>query len=162
MINRIRNSLFNAAFYVAVFGAAYVGTFTLGRAFETAYFPVFSYFEITSATELKSGAIRVQVRFSKLRQCEPGGFAWYAGKRDGNFRAVVVDIPKQYGAQTNIRPVGRGQVSEPFDLILTPEEFEAGIFADVYSRCHPLWLTRSEVYPDPDKLQELKVRRARD
>lgn len=159
LVTAVRVRLFNAAFYVSMAVVAYVMLFTVGRSVETAMFPVFSYFRIASVQEIEPNVIRLQVSFTKDRDCEPGGYAWYAGQRGGTFRELGVRTIPPEGNQTGIRPLGAGQVSRPFDLLISADEFEAGIFADVYSRCHPLWLSRSEVYPDPRRSRPVRVKR---
>jgi len=42
-------------------------------------------------------------------------------------------------------PVGRHRTK--LDVDVNPVEFANGIYAEVFSRCHPFWVTRSVVLP---------------
>lgn len=137
---------------LAVIGAYFL-FFWFGPSIETRFFPVFSYFRIIDAVEIGPNQIQVRVAFDKLRQCAPAGYGWYLGHRDnGDFEEIDVDA-----GSSGVRPAGR-QISRPFVLHMSASDLESGaVFANVFSRCHQLWLSRTEVYPDPNTAQTIVV-----
>ena len=139
---------------LAVIGAYFL-FFWFGPSIETRFFPVFSYFRIIDAVEIAPNEIRVRVAFEKMRQCAPAGYGWYIGRRDsGDFEEIDVDA---LGSANAVRPEGR-QISRPFVLHMSAADLESGaVFANVFSRCHQLWLSRTEVYPDPNSAQIIVV-----
>jgi hypothetical protein len=119
--------------------------FVIGPWIETKWFPAYSKFKIVSIERAGDRQSRVIFRFTKNRQCEPVGNSWFFGEPGAAFRQLKVQIDNQ-DAFTAVRPLGT-QTSNPYVLDATVEELANATFAVIYNRCHPFWLTRSEIYP---------------
>jgi len=115
-----------------------------GPVLETNLYPAYSRFTVHSIEPLPGGRSRVQFRFTKLRLCEPAGYAWYNGDPRGLFNQVP--IVSENAAPAPSRPLG-DQLSSFYVIDVTPETMAAATFAEVFSRCWPLWMTRSIIYP---------------
>lgn len=89
------------------------------------------------------GQSRAVFRFTKLRQCDPQGSAWFAGEMGKAFRQLPMTIQ---GGGTSLRPLGE-QLTSPYIIDAPPEVVRGAVFAEIYSRCWPLWTTRSVIYP---------------
>lgn len=120
--------------------------FTFGPVFETRFFPVYSKFKIVSVERISATTSKAVFQFTKRRQCEPQGFAWYFGEPGGAFRQLQVFIDRPKNAGNFIRPIGT-QTTDPYIIEATVEQLASATFAEIYNRCHPFWLTRSEIYP---------------
>ena len=120
---------------------------TFGPVIETRHFPVYRDFRILSMTEQEPGVLRVVASFTKVRDCEPAGYAWFRGSRDmGTFDQIEVrSVSVQDGSGTG-RPMGP-QTSSPFEVHATLEEME-NVFVNIFHRCpFQPWVTRTEAYP---------------
>lgn len=118
--------------------------FVFGQPLETRFMPVYSKFEITSVEPHGEAQSRVVFRFTKYRACDPQGFSWYAGDPAASFRQII--IQREGGQGGGSRPLGT-QESSPFIIDATPEQLRNIVFAEIYSRCHFLWNTRTDIYP---------------
>lgn len=121
-----------------------IAVFTFGPWLETTFLPVYSKFKIISMEELPDGQAKVVFRFTKLRQCEPQGAAWFFGEPGSAFRQLKVTV--QNPNPTSSRPLGT-QITYPYVMDVTVEQLADATFAEIFNRCHPFWLTRSEIYP---------------
>jgi len=142
----MKRFVLNVSYYTLLLMVVLPTVYTAGPWLETKYWPVFSKFTIVSATEIAPGRTRVVVAFDKNRDCAPAGFGWFSGTRGGPFEELPVIAPMQNTGDASGRPVGR-QLSRPFDVDVPAAQIAGHVFADIYSRCHPLWVTRSEAYP---------------
>lgn len=123
-----------------------VGVFTVGPMLETRYFPVYSKFTLDHIAPQPNGRTIIYSTFTKYRDCVPIGFAWYVGDGINVRQLQVIVLRADHEAPTPVRPVGTQRMS-PFEVDASPEEIASLAFAEVYTRCHPLWTTRSEVFP---------------
>lgn len=123
-----------------------VAVFVIGPWIETKWFPVYSKFKIISVERISDTQSKIIFRFDKKRQCEPQGFAWYFGEPGGAFRQLQVFIDRPKGMTAAIRPLGV-QTTDPYVIDASVEDIANATFAEIYNRCHPFWLTRSEIYP---------------
>lgn len=119
--------------------------FVFGRPLEMQFFPVYSKFEILSIEPYGADQSRAVFRYTKYRDCDPQGFSWYAGDPAAAFRQIGIE--RDGGAIGSApRPLGTQQ-SSPFIIDATPEQMQDIVFAEIYSRCHFLWTTRTDIYP---------------
>lgn len=116
---------------------------TIGPELESRFYPVYDKFVILTITPIKPGWVRVQFRSTKYRICAPRGFVWFEGQADETSRIVDYDI---VGERDGLLPEG-DFVSLPYDMNVTEEELRTTVYAEVFSKCHFLWLTKSVVYP---------------
>jgi hypothetical protein len=113
----------------------------VGPTLETGYFPVYSKFKILKATDTPEG-LSMTIQYKKLRDCEPQGYGWFVGDIGVGRREVR--------SGNNFTSVSR-----PVDSLITrfvvirdlKLEDLTQLYAEIYSRCHPLWVTRSVIYP---------------
>lgn len=113
-----------------------------GPMVETAFFPVYSRFILESAMPLPSGESEVVFNFQKLRTCQPRGYAWFNGEL-GNF-SEKLDVRVRPNLPSP-RPLG-WQRTSPYIIEATPDEVRNAVSGEIYSECHPFWITRSVVY----------------
>jgi len=124
----------------------YLGVVSVGPWVETTYFPVYSSFEIVSIEASGDHQSRAVFKFTKYRECESAGFAWFQGELNTPLRPLEVRVVRDPGDPVTVRPLGE-QLSSPYLLDVTLDRIENVTFAEVFSRCHPFWLTRSIIYP---------------
>lgn len=115
--------------------------FTVGPWIETKYFPVYSKFTIVESQQTPEG-LQMVARFTKKRNCDPQGYGWFVGDF-GALRQVRLHTLPGY---TIHRPLGT-QLTQPFVVKELTVADLANIYAEVYHRCHPLWITRTVIYP---------------
>lgn len=131
-----------------IIGLCTVGAFySVGPALETTYWPVVSKMQIVHMEPAEEGWVKMRVSFTKLRDCEYVGLAWFKGTRPDDFERVAVMLqrdPSDTGSPT--RPLGT-QRAGPWRVAVTPEEFKYKSFAQLWHRCHPFWTTVTEFYP---------------
>ncbi len=113
-----------------------------GPAIETRFFPVYSHFEVVTADKAEGGTIAT-FKFTKYRDCEARGWAWYVGEFGAVARQVEVRPVKDISVR---RPVGPS-ISAPYLIAAEPDQVRDQMQAEILSYCHPLWLTRSVVRP---------------
>lgn len=129
---------------IAVLLIAVMAIFTFGPLLETKFFPVYSKFQLINATASDKGT-SAQFMFTKFRNCDPQGWAFFNGELGQAFYQIPVNI--HGGPDVRIRPLGTQQSYVYEFHNVTPEQLASTVFAEIYSHCHPLWLTRSIVYP---------------
>lgn len=114
----------------------------VGPAAETRFFPVYSRFEVVTAEKSPEGTIAT-FKFTKYRDCEARGWAWYVGEFGAVSRQVEV---KPVDGSVPSRKVGPN-VSSKHLIAADPQQVRDDMYAEIYTRCHPFWLTRSVVRP---------------
>lgn len=114
----------------------------VGPAVETRFFPVYSRFEVVTAAPAEGGTIAT-FKFTKYRDCEARGWAWYIGEFGAISRQVEVKPVKE---TSPMRKIGE-RVSSPHLIAAEPEQVRDEMHAEILSYCHPFWLTRSVVRP---------------
>jgi hypothetical protein len=121
--------------------------YVVGPVIETRFFPVVSKLTINSLGRSPEGYAVVSAEFTKLRDCEYIGLAWFRGTPSTDFERVPVIIMRQPGDTSGpTRPVGR-QRSGPWIVHMPPEEIRGNSFAQLHHRCHGFWLTTTAFYP---------------
>lgn len=116
-----------------------LGIFVAGPEIETRWFPAYSRFEVLKIEPHEKGS-KVTVRYSKFRDCIPQGYAWYLGDLGDNMRQLTVSA----NLTAPSLPIGRHTSTQIIEV--TPEEFAGSLYAEVFSKCHPFWITRSVVF----------------
>ena len=117
-----------------------------GPRIEASYFPVVN--SLTNV-ELKQDGndVILTATMNKLRNCEYIGASWY--KQDGNgvkdqLRYVsLVDA----GDSPPTRPVGKQLVGPLSIRGITVQQMGLNVYAEIVHRCHPMWLTTTQLYP---------------
>lgn len=145
MENNLAYRLLNFGLTAAAISVLLIGFFVIGPWIETKWFPVYSKFTIISVERLDDRQSKVVFKFTKYRQCDPQGYGWYFGEPGAAFRQLKVAIDGRT-TTNNIRPIGI-HISDEYTMDATVEEIASATFAEIYSRCHPFWLTRSEIFP---------------
>lgn len=123
------------------------GFYSLGPKLETARWPVVSKLKILKVEETPEHWTKIQVSFTKLRDCEYLGVSWYLGARTNMFERVAVVLqrdPPDVGSPN--RPLGT-QRAGPWLIAINEHDFYNRSFALVFHRCHPFWNTITEFYP---------------
>ncbi len=144
MNRSISQRLLNFGLTTTAVAILLIAFFTFGPWIETKWFPVYSKFKIVSIERAEESKSKVVFKFTKLRQCEPQGAAWFFGEPGSAFRQLRVEI--QNPNPTASRPLGT-QLTFPYVIDATVEQVANATFAEIYNRCHPFWLTRSEIFP---------------
>lgn len=134
-MTRLLNALLNAAIVIITL----LFIFVFVPAIETRWFPVYSLFEVVEIAPSDKGS-KVTFRYTKFRDCYPQGYAWFSGDIGRGYKQLNI-VPRVSVPQT---PVGRHQTT--MEIEITPEEFTGPLYAEIYSRCHPFWVTRSVVF----------------
>lgn len=114
----------------------------VGPAVETRFFPVYSRFQVVSAEPVEGGTVAT-FRFTKYRDCEARGWAWYIGEFGALARQV--EINRVNGTSARRKP--GLTVSSPYFIAATPDQVRNDMQAEILSYCHPFWPSRSVVRP---------------
>lgn len=131
---------------VTFFMTAYT-IFIVGPAIEARYMPVVSKLTITDISVDESGNAVVLAEFTKRRECEYLGLAWYRGQPTGGFERVSLILLRQDGDTSSPnRPPGT-QRSGPWIIGMTPDEVLTNSFALLSHRCHAFWVTTTPFFP---------------
>lgn len=133
------------ALYVCAAMVFMMGFFTIGPVVETTFFPPYGKFKLLSVEPYGEGQSRAIFSFDKRRSCTPAGFAWFNGEMGASYTIVdfVIDSPSGSGIT---RPPGH-HISSPYIIDVPPNDVRTQLLGEIYSRCHPFWISRSEVYP---------------
>lgn len=136
--------LINWALNVIVAMLMMMTFFFFGPIIESKFWPVYSRFTAVEVKDVPERGVSATFQFTKLRNCDPQGYAWYNGELGNSFRQLNIrSIPQV----TRRSPLGT-QLTSPIVLEgVTVPELTTSVFAIVYSRCHPLWISESLVYP---------------
>ena len=133
----------NIALTMMMLGTLVITSFIVGPAIETRFFPVHGHFELVSVAA-KDGNTVGQFKYEKRRECPAQGFAWFAGEFGATSRQVEV-MPAE--RRSSVQPLGT-HVTVPYVFVgTTPDQVRSSMRAEIYNRCHPFWLTRTEIYP---------------
>ena len=139
--------LFMAFCYAITFCMALYFVSMIGPHLETRFLPVVSKLTITELKADENGQAIVDAMFTKLRQCEFIGIAWYRGRADGEFERVPVILLRREGDTSSPnRPVGT-QRAGPWIIGMPAAEIRNNSFAQLIHRCHPFWVSTTEFYP---------------
>lgn len=122
----------------------YMGVATIGPYLESKVWPAYSRFTIESIEPYGENQSRVVFSYWKYRMCEPQGFAWFAGDLGLSYRQLT--MRSDATRATPPRPLGYN-LSQPYIVDVEPNALRDGTFAEIYSRCHPFWVSRSSIYP---------------
>ncbi|MCB5201867.1 hypothetical protein LH464_05165 [Neorhizobium sp. T786] len=131
--------------YLSAVMVLMMGFFTIGPELETRFWPAYGKFRLVSVEPYGEGHSRAVFEFEKKRSCTPAGFAWFNGEIGNSYQVVnfSIDGPGGSGVQ---RPTGH-HVSSPYIIEVNPNDVRTRLLGEIYSRCHPFWITRSEVFP---------------
>lgn len=113
----------------------------IGPIVETRFFPVYSRFAVEDIRAAEGGT-EARFRFTKFRDCDARGWAWYVGDFGATSRQVEVKSTEN----AVDRPLGMF-VSNPYFIAADPNQVSNEMYVEIHSRCHPFWLTVSVVYP---------------
>lgn len=114
----------------------------VGPAAETRFFPVYSRFDVVSAEPAEGGTIAT-FKFTKYRDCEARGWAWYIGEFGALARQVEIKNVQGVSKRRKLGPT----TSLPYLIAAEPDQVRSEMHAEILSYCHPLWLSRSVVRP---------------
>ena len=132
---------------IAIWFAVLWTSYLLGPAIETHYHPAVSKLTIIEMKDDGHGRTLMRTEFTKLRDCEFVGIAWFRGSPDGTFERVPVVLIREPGDNSSPnRPLGR-QRSGPWEIGMLPDEIRGNSFAKLWHRCHIFWLTETDFYP---------------
>lgn len=136
------------AFFGTVGGlCAIYAFFTAGPAIETRFWPVLSKLTIVEVKPLTDETSAVRAEFTKLRNCDYLGIAWYRGSEQRDFERISMTPMKEpEDTSSPNRPVGT-QRAGPWRLTMPAEEVAGNSFVQVFHRCHPFWTTMTRFYP---------------
>lgn len=119
----------------------------IGPSIERNYFPVVSKLTIDSLGSDEQGHSVVGARFTKFRDCEYIGIAWFRGSLEQGFERVPVILWRKPGDRSSPnRPIGM-QRAGPWLIAVSPDEIHTNSFARLFHRCHPFWLSRTDFFP---------------
>lgn len=122
-------------------------TFALGPMIETRWFSPVSHLTVLSMEATPDGRTAMKVSFTKYRDCEYLGIAWYRGDHGGEFERVPIELRREPGdVSSPNRPVGT-QIAGPWIISVPIEEIRTNSFAELSYHCNPFWVTRAEFYP---------------
>jgi hypothetical protein len=122
--------------------------YTVGPSIETRMFPAVSKLRILS---MMSGpephTSVIQAEFTKLRNCEFLGIAWFKITPAGDFERVPVILLRKPGDNSSPnRPLGL-QRAGPWQIGVDRDDIYSKSFARLTHQCHPLWPTSTEFFP---------------
>jgi hypothetical protein len=122
--------------------------FMIAPAVETRFFPVVSKLVILShSTDPATGATTITAAFTKKRDCEYVGISWTHLLPDNTQERVAVILGRADGDTSSPnRPIGT-TIAGPWVLPLSWDEIQHNSFAELYHKCSPLWVSRTEFYP---------------
>jgi hypothetical protein len=131
---------------IAFFATLYT-IWLVGPSIETRFRPVVSKLQILSMEPTADGRTKIKAGFTKLRDCEFVGIAWFVGDRPRDFERVSVVLqrdPADNGSPD--RPLGY-QRAGPWIIGMPPADLKSNSFARLSHRCHAFWTTITEFYP---------------
>lgn len=120
----------------------------VGPEIETRYFPVVSKLTILDARADEDGNTVLDAEFTKIRNCEYLGLAWFRALPGGmGFERVPVEIMRQENDTSSPnRPTGT-QRAGPWIVHMTPDDLRNRSFSRLMHRCHGLWVTTTDFFP---------------
>lgn len=130
-----------------IFFATVFSVYTVGPAIETRFWPAVSKLLIVNLSEDDHGNSVVMAQFTKIRDCEYLGIAWFRGMPEGGFERVPVTLLRKPGDTSSPnRPTGT-QKAGPWIVAMSPDQLRVNSFARLTHRCHPFWITTTEFWP---------------
>lgn len=126
---------------------AVVTVLLLAPYLETRYWPVLGKMHIDSMEAINSQQTKVYATFTKVRNCDYLGLAWFHGTRETGFQRVMLQLfrdPKDISSPN--RPLGT-QNTGPWIVSIPIHDIEKNSFVEAYHQCTPFWVTRTEFYP---------------
>lgn len=138
-----------AKFFLGTVGllAGLISFFAAGPALESRYWPVLGKLEFTKVESVTDNTSIVRVRFTKERDCEYMGIAWYYGSSPGiSERVSMIPIRDPEDTSSPNRIVGM-QSAGPWRLAIPAGEVSTKSYVVAYHRCHPFWTTSTKFYP---------------
>lgn len=121
--------------------------FVAGPWIETRFMPVLSKLEFVSIQPDTENTSIVRVKFTKNKDCEYMGMAWYVTNLSGiSDRVSMVPIKDPNDTSSPNRMVGT-QYAGPWRIGLTLKDIREKSYVLVYHRCHPFWTTTTVFYP---------------
>jgi hypothetical protein len=137
------------AFSLAVtfFGTLFLA-WTAGPFIERwAFGPVVSKLRIVHMAKIEGDHTELYAEFTKLRDCDYVGIAWFRGSPQGGFERVPVILKRpDYDRSSPNRPLGL-QRAGPWEVFLKPEQIVSNSFARLSHKCHGLWTTTTDFFP---------------
>lgn len=129
---------FSFTVFLAWASAPYIERWALG--------PVVSTLRIVSIERTQDGHSLVNAEFTKLRECNFNGIAWYhrIGKSFVRVQVELGRVPTDPSISN--RPLGLQQAG-PWIIHLTPDELKTASFAQLQHDCFGLWTTTTDFYP---------------
>ena len=119
----------------------------LGPALETRYRPVLSKLTILSVDEVTSETSMVRAKFTKLRNSEYTGIAWYRGNEANDFERIsMVPVKDPDDTSSPKRAVGTQRVGL-WQWTMPAGGVRQNSFVQVFHRCHPFLTTMTKFYP---------------
>lgn len=138
---------FTAFCLAATFSFTVFLAWTAGPVVERWIFgPVVSKLRIVSLEETADGHSLLLAEFTKLRDCEYVGIAWFRRFDEGFDRVPVELMRLPTDTSSPNRPLGT-QRAGPCVIHLSPNELRTNSFAQLRHDCHGLWTTTTEFYP---------------
>lgn len=114
---------------------------------ETRYWPVVGKMKIEWMMDENEKQTKIYVSFTKLRNCDYMGIAWFRGNRTTGFLRVPLQLMRLPGdVSSPNRPLGYQQ-SEPWIVDIPQGEIVTNSFVELYHQCTPFWVSRTEFYP---------------
>lgn len=130
-----------------IFAATLYTVWLVGPTLETKFYPVVDRFDFVSVDWNDGGlSAIVTITFTKKRECEYNGVAWYQsiGVVNPAWIRVVVRDPR--GLVELSRPLGR-QIVGPWHVYMPTANVRERSRVLAYHRCHAFWTTISVMYP---------------
>lgn len=126
--------------------AAYL-FFVIGPLAESKYFPVVGKLEIITVNDAGGGKSYITAQFTKKRDCEYIGVAWYRIMPNGVLERISMITHRQEGDTSSPnRPLGK-TVAGPWEVSMPHTQVRGLSVVEVFHRCHPFWTTRTPFYP---------------
>ena len=126
-----------------------LAVFLIAPYLETRYWPVVGKMKIEwlTAEEGNENQTRIHASFTKIRNCDYIGIAWFRGNRVTGFIRVPLQLMRMPNdVSSPNRPLGYQQ-SGPWIVDIPQGEIEKNSFVELYHQCTPFWVSRTEFYP---------------
>lgn len=121
--------------------------FVIGPLAESKYFPVVSKLQMLEIKPIDADRSYVTAEFTKKRDCEYIGVAWYRLMPNGVLERVPMVVRRRAGDDSSPnRPIGT-TVAGPWEVGMPHNQIKGLSVVEVFHRCHPFWTTRTPFYP---------------
>ncbi len=140
----VRHQLILASLAFAMaFSIIQLTTLVLGPRIEGRLFPVVNNVVIDDLRESTCGnCIIVTGTFDKLRECTFLDLLVVYRTPDGG----EVGVPVRFTEGVLVRDTGVQEFG-PWEIDLSPRQFEQSTIVEAYHQCHPFWVTVTRFYP---------------